>query len=698
MRAAAIGVLLLAGAVGCGGPAPWRSDAGPTADAAAAGDGFDLPDATPVAEFRLQFVDPDYGSFAGGTEVMVRGNGFADGLEVWFGDRRVEPLDVELVDSRRLVVRTPPGDPGPADVEVVLGGDRASLADGYTYEPITVDPQSGSVAGGTYVAITGLGTHFDDATTVSFDGLPMTDLALVNEQMVTGHTPPGVAGTADVEVHAGGELFRARRAYTYLTTADPVFGGMGGGPIDGTLDVVVIDANTKNGIDDAYVVVGDPATSPYQGHADDLGQITFSAPGLVGPVTVTAASPGYETTVFDGFDARDITIKLNRPPEPVIGPVPPGRLPGHIYGHVLFGDTLGIGSPTWDLVPEPRTPTERKRLYVTTTASHPFATAYAPTGFIDYQGYDPDKVAWEFDASARPAALAVIAIAGLYDSARDPSGTGTTGFEPFAMGITRGVLVGPGEDVENVDVVVNLPLDTALEVELRDPPALNSDGWSGPISYQIRPLLDFGGEGVVAMNKNGMLIPPDPEPWPNQYGFPPGEQSIVLSAMAPLSGQAADGSYGFRVGAYSEGLSNPYSARLARGYRDPSAPIVIDDFLGTPRPIDPVPGGVASTMAVEIAAEPPAHATPTFNVHVFSAVDGTQLLRVFSRGDRLTAAIPDLTGEGFPPFPALEDVSWTFWRITVPDTSFDQFNYRYLSALYWSAYAVDACWVQFPGE
>jgi hypothetical protein len=365
---------------------------------------------------------------------------------------------------------------------------------------------------------------------------------------------------------------------------------------------------------------------------------------------------------------------------------------------VLFGDALGLGSPHWGLVPAPRTPSEVKRVYVTTTAAHPFAGAYNPTAFIDYEGYDPDKVAWEFETWARPAALAVVAVAGLYDPERDPSGTGTSGFEPFAMGVTRGVLVGPGEDVENVDVVVDLPLDTALAVGLVDPPALGSPGWDGPVEYLIRPFLDFGGEGVIAMNKHGMVVPPEPEPRPNWYAFPPGAESLLLPAMAPLTGDAADGSYGFLVGAYSPDRSYPYSIRVASGFRDPASPIAIDDFLGTPRPVDPAPGGVASAQAVQLEAEPPAAGEVTFNAHIFTAADGTPLLRIYSRGDRLSSVLPDLTGAGFPPFPSYQDVSWTFWRLAVPDTSFDQWNYRYLSALYWRAYAMDSYVVQFPGD
>ncbi len=690
--------LLVVALAGCTTATPGAGDGGLPGDAGPATDGFSLPDALALPDLNIQFVDPDNGPYTGGTEVTVRGNGFTEDATVLFGGREVEPLDFTFVDSRRILVLTPPGTPGLADVEVRVGDESAALADGFEYEAISVDPDTGSVAGGTYVTLQGFGTHFDDTTTVTFDGAPMTGIEVMNQQRLSGFAPPGVAGSANVRAQTGAEVHLARNAYTYVATADPFAGGMGGGPINGTLNVVVLDSTTSNGVDGAYVVVGDPQTSPLQGTADDLGQITFSTPGLVGPVTVTAAALGYETTVFAGFDAQDITIFLNRPPDPQPGPYPPGRQNGHIYGHVLFGETLGIGSPHWDLVPEPRTPTEVKRLYVTTTASSVLSRAYPPGGWIEYEGFDPDKTAWAFDTVARPAAQAVVAIAGLYDPARDPSGMGVTGFEPFAMGVTRGILVGPGEDVMDVDVVVNIPLDTALLVDLDNPPALNTPGWNGPIQYSIRPFVDFGGEGVIAMNKNGLNPPPVPEPAPNIYYFEDDSRSILLPSMSPFAAAVADASYSFIIGAYSAYGSNPFSVRIARGIDDVSLPITVGDFLAMPRPVDPRPNQTATSMAVRLELEPPSTGEATFNLHMFTSATGDSLLRIFSRGDMLENEIPDLTGAGLPAFPSGPDqsVGWTFYRITIPGTTFDQFTYRHLSAYYWSAYAADSCWVYFP--
>ncbi len=684
-------------AMACGGADVDRTPVG--GDAAPPADAFVLPDVQPEATFEVQFVDPDHGSFRGGTDILVRGKGFTSATRIEIGGRAVDPLDLEFIDSRRIRVLTPAGDPGLADVVAVQGAERATLAQTYTYEAIDVTPPAGSVAGGTFVTVTGLGTDFDADTVVTFDGAPLTNVTVLTNQSLTGTTPPGVSGTANVLAITSSGAFEARKAFTYNSTGDPFGGGMGGGPIMDTINVTVIDSRTDNGVDNALVAIGDPFDTELIGRADGLGQITFSQPGLRGPITVTAAADGYETQQFVSYDATNISIFLVSKvrPEPN-GPIPPGRLNGRIFGHIVFGGPTGIGIETWNLVPEPRTPTEVKRVYVTTTASSPYRVPFAPLAPIDFDPAETGKVAWAYEVVARPGAMAIVAVAGLYDPARDPSGTGVTGFEPFAMGVARGVLIGPGESKVDVDVVIDIPLDTAVEVDLIDPPRLNSPGQRGPTFYRVQPFLDFGGEGVIAMNKNGLPIPPTGEARPNYYELPEGDTSIVLSGMAPLTGPIVDGSYTFIAGAYSQNGSNPYSVRVERGVRDVQFPVEIGDFLGTTRAVDPAPGGVASADSIEIAPEPPPTGEATFHVHLLGVPGGDPLYRIFANAPEHRLAVPDVGAFGLTPLPRDKDVDWTFYSLRIPGTTFDQFSYRQLNINYWSAYSVDATAIQFPDE
>jgi hypothetical protein len=249
-----VGLVACAIAAGCGASGGGGSD---RADAAPGSDAFTLPDASGSGALSVLFVDPDHGPFPGGTEVTVRGTGFDTGVEVTFGGRSVDPIFVNVIDERRLEVITPPGDPGLAEVRVELAGDIGALPGAFTYESIYVDPPLGSVAGGTFVTVYGLATEFDATTTVLFDGLPLTAMQVVNDTSLTGITPPGVAGSADVVVNTVVGSFEAQRGYVYESTGDPFFGGMSGGPITGDVNVVVIDATTRNGVPGAYVVLDD---------------------------------------------------------------------------------------------------------------------------------------------------------------------------------------------------------------------------------------------------------------------------------------------------------------------------------------------------------------------------------------------------------------------------------------------------------
>jgi hypothetical protein len=411
-------------------------------------------------------------------------------------------------------------------------------------------------------------------------------------------------------------------------------------------------------------------------------------------VTITAAAAGYEVSSFHCFNAENLTIFLVKPPPPAEGPFPPGPAGGRVHGNLLFGNGVGLGSPYWDLIPEPRTATERKRAYITTTMASPFNGTYPPI-VIDYT-FNIDTVAWPFVIDTWPQATALVAVVGLYDSALDPSGLGTTGFEPFAMGVARGLLVGPNEDIMNVDLVVSIPLDSAVRLELHDAPPLNTVGWIGPTYYQVRPYIDLGGEGVIAMNKHGLLTPGPDEPPPSVYTFPEGESSMVIGGLAPLTGALGDASYSFMVGAYSPIEANPFSVRVVRGITDTNAPVDISAFLGVPRPVDPWPGGVASDLGVEFAPEAPADATPSFNLHILGGPAGEAYWRAFTCGELNQVVFPDLSVAGFAPIPPAVPVFWTVWSIHVPGSTIDTFTYRHLSALYWSAYAADAWSVQFP--
>jgi hypothetical protein len=660
-------------------------DAGRPADALVFSDGMPLP------PLSVDYADPSHGPFVGGTQVTLRGRGFAQGMAVTIGGHAVAAGDLTVLDAHRAVVVTPPGAPGPAEIGVTSAGEQTSRPDGFTYDAVYLEPTTGSIAGGTLVRIRGLGTSFAAGVTVTFGSASMTGIQVVNPQELTGYTPPGEPGTVAIEIQSHGATIDVADAFTYEATVNASEGGFGGGAIEGTLNVTVIDDFTGNGVAMAYVVVGDPAVAQYHGFADPFGQITFSGPGLGGQLTITAGHPKYESGAFVGFDARDATMFLEPlPPDPMDPPPgggptgpPPSRPPSSIGGDIVFGGTTTIGSDSgWALVPEPTQPDEIKRTYIYATGRDIFSGTSRPLpgGTIDFVA---GQEGWHYEVPVSAGAFALVAIAGLYNPNLDPDGPGPLPpgvFVPYAMGVMRNLVVGIGESLDNVTIPINIPLDTAILVQLRDAPAIGIAGTDGPTEYRVSAVIDLGGEGVIALPGSRAVFSDKP--------------TAVLPSLAPLSGAIADASYSLVAGAYTTAQSTPVSVRIVRGVRDLSVPVAISGFLGVPRAVDPPEAGTSALHHLVLSSDG-GGGTPTFIYHRLSAKDGTPVFRVLARGDRLDVPLYDLTGAGLPAL-TTKPLFWTVFAIRVADESFDTFNYGLLNANRWDAYATDVFDVAFP--
>jgi hypothetical protein len=690
MRRSRHGCLVaLATLVGCS-QALLEDDAGHKPTTGPSVDAMVFPDAVPLPPLSVDYADPPHGPFVGGTDVTLRGRGFASGMTVTIGGRLVDPMDLQVLDGHRALIKTPPGSPGSADIAVVAGANQTTRTGGFTYDRVFLEPASGSTAGGTFVKVRGLGTTFQAGVTVTFDGAAMTGLEVVNGQELSGYAPPGEPGPATVEVKNGADApIVVTEGYLYEDTVDAFSGGFGGGLLDGTLNVTIIDNYTGDGVPFALVVVGDPATAQYKGLTDPFGQITFSGPGLTGQQTITAGHKKYESGAFVGFDAQNATMFLSPlPPDPTdpppdTGPFPPGKSPGTVSGDIVFGGTTGIGSDTsWDLVPDPTQPGEVKRTYVFTTARDIFSTSAdpGPGGTVDYA---PGQDAWHYSIPVRPSAFALVAVAGLYNPNVDPDGAGPLPkgvFVPYAMGVLRNLVAGSGEIMANVAIPINIPLDTAIIVKLDGTPEIGATGVPGPDQYQVAALIDLGGEGVIRLPGGRATFRDKPK--------------AILTGMAPIAGAISDASYTFVAGAYTSVKLAPYSVRIVRGVRDLSTPVVIDGFLGVPRAVDP-PADGTSTMHHLVLRADGGTTAPTFYYHRVQTTEGIPVFRVLARGDRLEVPLYDLTALGLPPL-TNKPLFWSVTAVTIPGETFDTFSYDKLNANLWAAYASDSYGIAFP--
>ncbi|MFM7029682.1 MAG: MBG domain-containing protein, partial [Micrococcales bacterium] len=80
---------------------------------------------------------------------------------------------------------------------------------------INFDPPQGPTAGGTQFTIYGTGFGYD-VPTVIFDGVPATDVVLLDSGTITGVTPPHAEGPVDVQLVIGDQTIDLGKLFTYI--------------------------------------------------------------------------------------------------------------------------------------------------------------------------------------------------------------------------------------------------------------------------------------------------------------------------------------------------------------------------------------------------------------------------------------------------------------------------------------------------
>ncbi len=618
-------------------------------------------------------VEPNHGPFAGGNTVVVRGSNLTQTTVVTFGGGLVQPADTTLTDSHRLSVKPPAGHPGSVDVTIADNGRMSTLPMGYHYDSIYPDPNTGSTAGGDQITIHGLGTHFSDATVVTMLGMPCRVVSVTGLESLSCVTPPNLPGPSDVTVVTGDENIAVPNAYTYSDDTQTITGALGGGPIAGTLDVTVLAGNSGNAIPGAYVFLGtDPTVAPpLSGVTDARGRYTFSIPGLTGPQTLTASAHCFSSHTMQAFDARDALIYLYPEEIPAcgMGAPPGGGGGGGIYGAEIQGELVWTGSNefapnVWSNIPAPRTG-ERRVAYVYTTQSNILTPAPAPgDGGTVFEVVTPGYGGrgYPFSILARPAALAVYALAGIENIE-------TQEFAPYVMGVARGILASPRARVVSVSVPMDITLTHETDVTLHGVPAPVN---GVPDTVKVEAFIDLGGEGVIARADN-TVVANDPT------------AVFAIVAMPGLMGPLADAALIVR-GTYgtSSNLNTPYTVTLVAGITTPDDPVDLANWVGIPSFSAPVDNGLLPTdrtVRFALHGSDPDLFWMTLSGQVF-------YWQTFAPGSARSFVFPNLaTVAGLSDLPAGQTLYMNVTGLNVPSLTFNTFRYGYLSQIYWSAYS-----------
>jgi len=163
------------------------------------------PDVAVTEDLVLHAVLPGRGLTIGLEQVELTGTGFFQGNQVFFGESLAQ--DIFVLNSRRMVVLTPPRGPGLVSVRVVdpdPQNPRQSVLDaGFLYyNPVSItaiEPPVGHVLGGEAVTIRGQG--FRSESVVLFGRRAALQIQVIDDTMITAVTPyGGTVGAVDVHI------------------------------------------------------------------------------------------------------------------------------------------------------------------------------------------------------------------------------------------------------------------------------------------------------------------------------------------------------------------------------------------------------------------------------------------------------------------------------------------------------------------
>ena len=529
-------------------------------------------------------VTPATGPVTGGTYVTIKGKGFAKGAAVRVG--ALPANDVVVVDETTITAVSPPGSAGLAPVKVTVGDHSGVKQDAFFYqtdgmELFVVDPNLGSMAGGTLIRL--VGTGFPGDAEVLVGGSKATHVTVHDGTLITAKTPPGQVGTVNVEVKSPQGSALLPEAFTYFNPASSM-GGTWGGGVEGDVNVSVFDATNGEPVPDAFVILAVDPTTPYQGYTNLQGQVTFSGPDVLGTQQVSASKTAYESNSIVKFNAKNITIFLVPIPPPSPGAPPPGVAPPTVSGKV-FGlakyvlvpigtcaSKLGLPETPYPMC-QPCvegscgagfvcSPIGNQGNYCTQACTVP---ADCPTGFVcggqggqtlclpspgqkvarcystkpnvlaqDLEAligswgekYEVTEDGGDYDVYIYPGESAIVCMGGYveYD---------TQEFVPLTMGVARHILAAPGEAYPDHDIELKFPMDRSITVRLDDPPTTN-----GPELTAVFAYVDFGSDGVIEMKHS----------LPVQFGDAP---LVVERQVKAFTDLIYDASFSFMGGAFS---------------------------------------------------------------------------------------------------------------------------------------------------
>ncbi len=528
--------------------------------------GPDTANATGIFEvydpIMVASISPAFGPASGGTDVTISGSGFVVGVEVRIAD--VPVSNVVVLGPGEITATTVAGTHGTFDVVVRSPATEGRLEDGFAYEEafevIRVEPTEGSVAGNTYVSV--LGRGFSDPAVVAFGGLAGVNPVLENGGVIGVRTQPSGTGRVDVDVDAG-EQGRLPLAYTFY---DPrlVTGGAWGGPIEGSVNVAVMDFQGQP-LAGMVVQLGFEADAQYRKVTDENGLATISSPEIRGAQTITAGGVETEFVTFMELNAKNLTMiaaphPQSMPDDAPRSPCPTPQAPPAISGRIfkLKSSLDPVTMPGWQ--PLVRITYTQSNVFAANPPEPPDQTAFV---FGEGQSYRISVM--------RVGTVAVYAILGDFNPE-------TSQFIPRRMGIAKSVPVAPNNETMNIDIELTIPLTASTLVRLDNPPEQ-----PGSSINAVFPFLNLGSDGVVPFPAVALQ----------------GTGNILVNNLPAVS----ESEFIYMAGSFSfdqmtGGLQNPYSLNIVESAAPFEEGVDLGPYLDMPQNVRPKAGQLVEGGAI----------------------------------------------------------------------------------------------------
>ncbi len=660
---------------------------------------------------------PARGPVEGGTFVEVSGEGFAQGMTAYLGG--VE-LQIDVVSNTSFSFTAPAGSGGAAELRIEYERQVVRRPDAYIYEaPLGlagVHPSRGAQAGGTYVTLTGSGFS-KGAVTVSFGFQAATRIRVLNDNTVTVHSPPNLAGTYDVTVAIGDEQDVQSNSFTYF---DPAFmmGGTHGGDVEGAVNVTVLTP-TMTGLQPkpgAMVWLGLDAETEYVGFTNGAGQVTLSGPDVFGPQTVNAIAQNCSANSIVEAESADVTLIVYCQGPPSAGGGGGGG-PPRVYPR-LQGCVFDFSKSLFDvstLGPDERAFAQieltRRSLFSDPT---PKATTWeipVPNGGQPCQGgegnceviYGTDIIYEEggcFDFITLPGRYALLAWAGIINSRTQEVR------ELRQLGVRRGVTAVMGETHQGLDISLSYALDNNITVTMPDAPG-QMPGKRGPNKNRVTTYLNFGGEGGYPLGETDsdarVIVQRDLPDFPGEfltfYGgaftriwdpdavtgpscVSAGDCEGGQSCVPTQQGNACAGAYNYTY---------PYSVALRDGVGNTQSGVTLDPIMPFPEIESPVNRGVLRNGTFRWKPATTGAPPSIYNVIVINVATGQRWdfsVPGNQRKFRLPH-VPEVEHENAPAIPGPGAYLWGLQAIYIPGFDFENWSLADLDRMARRAWTLD---------